>query len=118
MWITFRTTVLSLIFLGFIILASLNVWPKDPTQHIYEYPAIQQSESRRSVGFYHLWLPNDDTQTERLGRLLNTQLGIIVESAALADTRTVCVKIISESQHLRNYAAGLVRLRLNLPWLT
>jgi hypothetical protein len=118
MWLSFRGTVIGIVLLGLLVLVSLNVWPSPPIERTYFEQHVEPTpNSRRSVGFYHLWLPNDVTQIERLGKLLNIQLGIIAGSATLADTRTMCIKIISESEQLRNFAEGLVRLRLNLPWL-
>jgi hypothetical protein len=90
----------------------LTLWSK-PTIVYHQIDAVPLS----FVGFYHLWLPNDITQKDRLEVLLNTQLGILVGSAAIAETKKVHIKIISESEILRTFAETLVYRRLTLPWV-
>jgi hypothetical protein len=72
----------------------------------------------RCVGFYHVWLPNDPGQRERLENLLTTQMEIIANSFAIQYTREMYINIISESESLRLHAQRLAVQYFTLPWLT
>jgi hypothetical protein len=115
MWIPLKTIC---IFVFVVAVVSVTVWLVTPfPEEGPPCPGIAPAR-RRAVGFYHLWMPDNIGERERLGVLLNTQIGVIAQSATLAETREVYVKIICPEETLRRFAEELVQRRLNFPWLT
>jgi hypothetical protein len=117
----FRLCLVIILSLVLFAIAVLSTWPAENIPvacnrftHCEPNISIQQP----TVGFYHLWLPNDIAQLDRLRALLNVQCGIIAISAAIAETPIIFVKIISESEPLRLHAEALLYRRLTLPWLS
>jgi hypothetical protein len=117
MWPSFGTGIILAVF-GTIV--SVVIWSL-PHSHLEVKCAVIKNttilQERRAVGFYHLWMPDDATQKDRLDALLNVQLGVIVNSAMIAETRELYVKIMCPTESLRLHAEALVRRRLNLSWL-
>jgi hypothetical protein len=114
--------VTSLVLLSLVGVAIFTVWfeTKGVTAATVSVvrPRIQEiATPRRIIGFYHVWLPNDLSQKNRLEILLNTQLEIILNSTAVTETHEIHVKIVSESESLRLQAQRLVVQYLTLSWL-